>query len=83
MERALSTFRKRVLENPDDRSLRQVYADLLIDGRSTRVDRASEIGFYTYDSCCGFVLDYFRIDAVAPATIPNGARLCRAPSATP
>ena len=57
--------------------------DLLIDGRSTRVDRASDIGFYTYDSCCGFVLDYFRIDAVAPATIPHGARLCRVPNVAP
>lgn len=36
MERALSTFRNRVLENPDDRSLRQVYADLLIDRGDVR-----------------------------------------------
>ncbi len=57
--------------------------ELLVDGRSTRVDRASDIGIYTYDSCCGFVLDYFRIDAAAPATMPSGARLWRVPVIAP
>jgi uncharacterized protein (TIGR02996 family) len=36
VERALSTFRSRLLANPDDRSLRQVYADLLIDRGDVR-----------------------------------------------
>ena len=42
-----------------------------------RVDIARNIGLYTYDSCCGFVLDYFRIDAATPVTMPDGARLSR------
>lgn len=53
--------------------------DLLVDGRSTRIDLAHEIGFYTYDNCCGFVLDYFRIDAATPSAMPDGARLHRVP----
>ncbi len=56
--------------------------DLLIDGRHTRVDLARDVGFYTYDSCCDFVLDYFRIDVVTPSAMPDGARLHRVPNVT-
>jgi hypothetical protein len=54
--------------------------DLLIDGSTFRIALANTIGFYTYDSCCDFMLDYFRIDGAAPTTMPDGVRLQRLPA---